>query len=172
MIEWAGSTFMRVTCDNRSNTSSPTCDNRGINYIENRNYRRMYREWLIDLVDKSPRGTKARLAEHLNVNGDVVSKILSGVREITAEELPKISKFFGMMPPGFEDLMVSSGRLQSDDEILSMLKRIDGLDGRGIELAMMTIETAKAAKDRTPSQPDDHDRSEPSNRPRELTPSR
>lgn len=121
----------------------------------------MYREWLEELLKGTPRGTKARLAEHLNLSSDVVSKVLSGVRDITADEMRKVSGFFGAMPPGFEALYPSSSDLiKSDDEILAVLNRIDGLGERGVELTMMTIQVAKAAaKEQTPSQPSADDQS-------------
>jgi transcriptional regulator with XRE-family HTH domain len=91
----------RNHCDNRSNPSSPHCDNRGIIFRDIRNNRRMYREWLRNLLDGRQRGTATRLAEHMGIPSDYVSKMLSGVRDITADELRKISEFFEVEPPGF-----------------------------------------------------------------------
>lgn len=61
----------------------------------------MYREWLTNILAGQPRGTKARLAEHIGIDSDKLSKILSGTRDISAEELREISDFFGEEPPGF-----------------------------------------------------------------------
>lgn len=131
----------------------------------------MYREWLAKMLDSAPRGTKARLAEHLGLSGDVVSKMLSGVRDITADELRRISEFFGAMPPGFD--VSDDAPIVGDDEILAVLNRIDGIGERGVELAMMAIQTARsAARQQTPSQLASDDRSEPASRRREVAPSR
>lgn len=62
----------------------------------------MYREWLIDLVERSPRGTQAQLARYLGLSEKKVSEMLSGKRKIAADELPHISRFFRSAPPGFD----------------------------------------------------------------------
>lgn len=60
------------------------------------------------------RGLKARLARHLGVDGGKVSKMLSGVRAITADEALKIMQFFGDLPaltPEDASLLARADRL-------------------------------------------------------------
>lgn len=47
--------------------------------------------------------------------------------------------------------------ITTDEEILAMLKRIDGLGERGVELAMLTIDTARAANSPKPESPSSDD---------------
>lgn len=68
----------------------------------------MYREWLENLVENAPRGTKARLAKHLGLDPTMISKMVSGARDISAEELRGISTFFNAVPPG----LPTQGRIE------------------------------------------------------------
>lgn len=40
------------------------------------------------------RGEQARLAEHIGVSADQMAKILSGVRRVQPEEIPRVVSFF------------------------------------------------------------------------------
>lgn len=131
----------------------------------------MYREWLAKKLETARRGTKARLAEHLGLNADVVSKMLSGVRDITAEELRKIAEFFDAMPPGFEKVTGGTGIIQTEEEILAFLGRIDGLSDYDIDLAFGVIRNALAARRAGQAPSADRDRQSPASRHREPTPS-
>jgi hypothetical protein len=122
----------------------------------------MYREWLIEMLEGTERGTKSRLAEHVGWSGDRVSKILSGVRDINADELPKIAEFFGAMPPGFEAVSSPASKpIRSQEEILATLNRIEGISQRGVELALLAITASMGAKAPTQEQPSAGDQSAP-----------
>jgi hypothetical protein len=45
------------------------------------------------------RGEKARLAEALGIGPDQVAKILTGVRRVQPEEVPKLMAFYGEARP-------------------------------------------------------------------------
>lgn len=131
----------------------------------------MYREWLGKMLEGAERGTKARLAERLGISGDMVSKMLSGVRDITADELPQISAFFKVMPPGFDGISFEA-KIRDEKEILRTLERIDGLGPDNVTVLLSAIsgfQRANAAQPE-PSRPDD--RSERATPRRESTPSR
>lgn len=131
----------------------------------------MYREWLAKMLEGAPRGTRARLAERLGLSGDMVSKMLSGIRDITADELRQIALFFETMPPGFDGLP-QQAPIRDEREILAFLSRVEGLGDRGVDLAMMTIQTALEASAYPRSeQPGADDQSAPANRRREYVPS-
>lgn len=120
------------------------------------------------MLETAPRGTKARLAEHLGLSGDVVSKMLSGVRDITADELRRISDFFGTMPPGFEKVAGESARpIQDEAEILAMLARINGLLEADIDAAFSVINNARLVNTYVQKQSDADDQSPSAIRRRE-----
>ena len=50
-------------------------------------------KWLADKL-AGQRGAKADLARHLGIEPDKISKIVSGVRRLTAEEMVKVAEFF------------------------------------------------------------------------------
>lgn len=128
----------------------------------------MYREWLEKMLENRPRGTKARLSEHIGGGSDVVSKMLSGVRAIAADELPLIAEYFETMPPGFEKLIGSSKQLiQGDAEILATLSRIENLSDDDIAIAYGVIRNAIAAKRGVPGPSESHGQPQPANLRRE-----
>lgn len=66
--------------------------------------REIVREWLRKLLESAPRGTKSRLAEHLGVRPDVITRMLNNeagkeTREIRASEMVRIAEFFQVDPP-------------------------------------------------------------------------
>ncbi|MEM7191299.1 MAG: S24 family peptidase [Pseudomonadota bacterium] len=52
------------------------------------------KEWLREKVSQK-RGLQAELARHLGIAPEKISKVLSGDRRLTAEELPRVLEFFG-----------------------------------------------------------------------------
>lgn len=126
----------------------------------------MYREWLGKMLRGAPRGTKTRLAEHLGLSGDMVSKMLSGVRDITADELHQISVFFSVVPPGFDP------PIKTEANILQILSRVEGLRAGDVTVLLSAIQGFRRANSEqsSPDQPDDQ--SEPSTLHHEATPSR
>lgn len=108
-----------------------------------------YRLWLKQELEKRPRGTKGALAKFLGVSADAVtrmSNIESGkeAREIKAHELPLIQKFFseqGSEPDPLPSVVTDDGPIRGDQAILDMLKRIEGLDQRGVEVVFSVIDT-------------------------------
>lgn len=128
----------------------------------------MYREWLEKLLENAPRGTKARLSEHIGGGSDVVSKMLSGVRAIAADELPLIAEYFNTMPPGFEKLGGSSKQvIQGDAEILATLSRIEGLSENDITIAYGVIRNSLLARRALREPSESRDQPQPANLHRE-----
>lgn len=58
----------------------------------------MYKRWLKEGLEK-PGKTQTGLSEALNVDQSAVSRMLSGKRQIRAEELPRISKYLEINVP-------------------------------------------------------------------------
>lgn len=65
-------------------------------------------------------GTRRGLADHMRVGRDIVSKILSGTRQIKASELPAIADYFGIG---------SSASPEDATEIVANLPDFDGPGG-------------------------------------------
>ena len=62
-------------------------------------------------------GEQARLAEHIGVTPDKISKILTGTRRVQASEVPRIIDFFERdSPPKWPELRQKLSSL-SDEEI-------------------------------------------------------
>jgi len=55
----------------------------------------MERNWIKKLLEERGRGSQAELARHLGVDPSVISKIVTGTRELKAKELFGIVNFFG-----------------------------------------------------------------------------
>lgn len=60
----------------------------------NRDMQKIDRHWIKARLAGTPRGTQARLAEHLGITSDMMSKIMIGVRELQQDEIPKALSFF------------------------------------------------------------------------------
>lgn len=58
----------------------------------------MLKQWLRDALDTSGKSQKA-LADHLGIDPTAVSKMLTGVRQIKADELVRIARFLGVDGP-------------------------------------------------------------------------
>lgn len=77
---------------------------------DNRKYRLMtindeIIRWITDQLKARGRGSKRELSEHLGVRPDVITRMLNTdpnkeTRVIRADELVRISEFFGAPPPG------------------------------------------------------------------------
>jgi len=60
--------------------------NRGMDTID--------RDWIKERLDKMPRGSQARLARHMGIQTNTLSKIMSGKRTLQQDEIPKVLTFF------------------------------------------------------------------------------
>ena len=74
---------------------------------------RRIKQWIIDELRSRGHGSKSKLAAHLGVRPDAVTRMLNlspnkEARLIHAEELVKISEFFGSAPPGIADATPSN----------------------------------------------------------------
>lgn len=83
------------------------------------------KEWIIGELKARGHGSKSKLATHLGVRPDAITRMLNlapnkEVRIIHAEELVKISEFFGSPPPGIADTMSFN-----DDEFLQAYNAAD-----------------------------------------------
>jgi SOS-response transcriptional repressor LexA len=70
--------------------------------------RQEIRDWLQAELDRKGHGAKGKLAEYLGIRPEGVSRILADkpgkeIREIGADELLKMSQFFGVAPPGLQE---------------------------------------------------------------------
>ncbi len=66
--------------------------------------------WINEQLEARGHGAKGQLAEYLNVRNDVITRMLNTdpekeSRVIRAEELVKISEFFGAPPPRISDTL-------------------------------------------------------------------
>jgi transcriptional regulator with XRE-family HTH domain len=52
------------------------------------------RDWIRKRLQEMPRGSQKRLAEHLGIPDNMMSKIMSGVRSLQQDEIPKVLSFF------------------------------------------------------------------------------
>lgn len=82
---------------------------------------------------------KAELARHLGMPSHVVSKMLSGKRAISAEELAKIADFFKVLPPGFE--FPSQPRVVDQQDVREFLVR--NILEENVDALMHTIESLR-----------------------------
>lgn len=83
------------------------------------------RHWIKARLAKMERGTQKRLAEHMGIPGSTLSKIMSGVRELQQNEIPKVLDFFNARVVTEDELA---------DDVLTILRGINRLneDGRRI----------------------------------------
>lgn len=73
-----------------------------------RDKRQEIKDWLQSELNRAGHGAKGKLAEYLGIRPEGVSRILTDkpgkeIREIGADELLKMSEFFGAPPPGLND---------------------------------------------------------------------
>lgn len=69
--------------------------------------------WIAEKLKRRKRGAKVAFAGAVfGGNADIVSKILTGKRTVSAGEWTRIAEYFGDVPPGFEALR---GDLRSED---------------------------------------------------------
>lgn len=91
-------------------------------------------QWISNQLAARGHGAKGQLAEHLGVRPDVITRMLTTdaekeTRVIRADELVKISEFFGSPPPGIANTIPKAdaefARLynSADDALKSELKR-------------------------------------------------
>lgn len=69
-----------------------------------RPYHEVLRDWLIALLKRAGRGAKSKLAAHMGVRLEVITRLTNKTpgketRNMSAEELQKIRDFFGVEPP-------------------------------------------------------------------------
>lgn len=92
------------------------------------------KQWIIDELKSRGHGSKGELARYLGVRPDAITRMLNlspekEVRVIQAEELVKISEFFGSAPPGILDKSPAidedflNSYLAADKETKDELKR-------------------------------------------------
>lgn len=101
--------------------------------------RAMYREWLHKGL-KQPGKTQSRLAEILGVDQSAISRMISGKRNIRADELPKIARYIEKEPPLTEKR--GKGIPVRRVEVLGSIQA--GV-WREVDVAIMTSEDAVAA---------------------------
>lgn len=86
------------------------------------------RHWIRIRLDRMPRGSQARLAEHLGIPSNTMSKIMSGIRDIQQDEIPKVLSFFNarIVTSEQHDQNVSlllRGAARLNDDGLRLLKK-------------------------------------------------
>ncbi|NTD84268.1 LexA family protein [Agrobacterium tumefaciens] len=99
-------------CDDRKYMSSNFCDIRYRKICDDRenpimnDKRKEIRDWLASELERKGHGAKGKLATFLGIRPEGVTRILgkSGKegREVAADELLKMSEFFGSTPPGLK----------------------------------------------------------------------
>lgn len=75
------------------------------------------RKWITHRLKAHGHGSKTRLADHIGVNRDAITRMLKppaaqGYRVIKASELASIAEFFGETPPGFNPDFANQGGKQ------------------------------------------------------------
>lgn len=83
------------------------------------------RHWIKARLANMERGSQARLAEHLGISPNKMSKVMSGTRDIQQDEIPKVLSFFNarivtddQLDRSLEELLRGAGRLNSDGKRL------------------------------------------------------
>lgn len=109
------------------------------------------------------------LAEKARVSQQLISRLESGV-DSTSKKLPDLARALGVSVIEIDESYRTgpdAAPIDNDEEILAFLKRIAGLGERGVELSMMTIQTARdASRTQKREQTDADDQSKPANRRR------
>lgn len=79
------------------------------------------RTWIKMRLAQMERGSQARLAEHLGIANNMMSKIMSGTRALKQDEIPKVLSFFNArivtdddIDQNVEDILRAAGRLNAD----------------------------------------------------------
>ncbi|RMC37517.1 XRE family transcriptional regulator [Paracoccus alkanivorans] len=83
------------------------------------------RHWIKVRLARMGRGAQARLADHLGIDPNKMSKIMSGTREIQQDEIPKVLSFFNArivthdnLDQDLETLLRGASKLNSDGKRL------------------------------------------------------
>lgn len=79
------------------------------------------RIWIKTRLAQMERGSQARLAEHLGIANNMMSKIMSGTRALKQDEIPKVLSFFNArivtdddVDENIETILRGAGRLNAD----------------------------------------------------------
>lgn len=87
-------------CAYRNAMSSQKCDNRNRPFCEKRNDVAMDGAWLKERFEKQPEKTQRALASALGLDPSAITRMISGLRRIQVQEVPKIRVFFGEQESG------------------------------------------------------------------------
>lgn len=88
------------------------------------------RHWIKARLASMPRGTQTRLAEHLGIASNMMSKIMSGERRLQQDEIPKLLSFFNAR-------IVTDDAYQRDREAL--LRGVGRLNKDGLRLLQKQV---------------------------------
>ena len=107
MTDFAGSKSIRALCANFAPNGKQKCANLALKFtVRKPHYEGMEQitaEWLKSKLAEQPRGARARLAEHMGIDQNKLTKVLSGTRKIQAEEIPSIMEFFNITQQQIDD---------------------------------------------------------------------
>lgn len=100
-------------------------------YASNSTMEKIDRHWIKARLSGTPRGTQTRLAEHLGIESNVMSKIMTGVRDLQQDEIPKVLTFFNariitedQLTKDRETVLRGARRLNKDG-LLLLQKQLD-----------------------------------------------
>ena len=79
------------------------------------------------------RGQKAALAEAIGVGTDKISKMISGIRKVQADEIPKILAFFGEASQEVDPELLAIWQKLAPQERVFLLNAAKGLAAEGHE---------------------------------------
>ncbi|MDP0929030.1 helix-turn-helix transcriptional regulator [Paracoccus onubensis] len=129
MIVCAGSNMTIEDAIIAPNVNQKCFDNRkytaGAKSATNPAMEKIDRNWIKARLIKMGRGSQARLAEHLGISTNKMSKIMSGTREIQQDEIPKVLSFFNARivtaddyDQSLEEILRGASRLNNDGKRL------------------------------------------------------
>ena len=111
------------------------CDYRqypfGVFSATNQRMEKIDRHWIKARLAQMPRGSQSRLAEHLGLPPNVLSKVMSGKRDIQQDELPKLLSFFNARIVAADDasrdleLLLSRAARLNEDGLRLLQKQLD-----------------------------------------------
>ncbi|AZV00177.1 CI-like repressor [Paracoccus phage vB_PbeS_Pben1] len=89
------------------------------------------RHWIRARLAGMPRGTQKRLADHLGIASNMMSKIMSGKRLLQQDEVPKVLSFFNAR-------IIADEGIARDREVL--LRGVDQLNSDGLRLLQRQLD--------------------------------
>lgn len=101
------------------------------------------RAWISSELEKMGRGSKGKLAAHLGVRPDAITRMLNTApdkeaRFIRADELVKLRDFFGAVPPGMEP-----HQTEKEDEFFTLYDSATEEEREAVKAFLKTLSASR-----------------------------